>query len=325
MCADCGIRPATTQEAEWLQDYIQKSNNNAAQASINAARLSAEQEAHGRGEERSDDDDADDSEDSVPGSKRNSLTLSGDLKHSSFDDLSDKTPTAATLLAHAQSSQRTASYPSHASIRRHTTQDPNLTLSAPSPSNAASPSAYLSSSQTLSVRQLPHFPSIEDAVANSTSTHGIAAREVWGWFIDHLDAILESVRTFRFDQFEMHIRSFWTNLNGVHREIVHAPAIAGIMAKADAIVYDVGAYLLIACPTLTLPKEILEILRSQMLSVISVVSITSLRQLALKMEKILLVSLEHYGNTFVEPKVELGARFGHLVCAYMQLVSLIFP
>ena len=31
------------------------------------------------------------------------------------------------------------------------------------------------------------------------------------------------------------------------------------------------------------------------------------------MEKILLVSLEGYGNTFVEPKVELGARFGHLV------------
>lgn len=32
------------------------------------------------------------------------------------------------------------------------------------------------------------------------------------------------------------------------------------------------------------------------------------------MEKILLVALENYGNTFVEPKVELGARFGHLVC-----------
>lgn len=35
------------------------------------------------------------------------------------------------------------------------------------------------------------------------------------------------------------------------------------------------------------------------------------------MEKILLVALENYGNTFVEPKVELGARFGHLVREYM--------
>jgi regulatory factor X len=51
-----------------------------------------------------------------------------------------------------------------------------------------------------------------------------------------------------------------------------------------------------------------------MLSPIPAASLSSLRQLALKMEKILLVALENYGNTFVEPKVELGARFGHLVC-----------
>jgi regulatory factor X len=60
----------------------------------------------------------------------------------------------------------------------------------------------------------------------------------------------------------------------------------------------------------------LEILRSQMLSPIPAASVTSLRQLAVKMEKILLVALENYGNTFVEPKVELGARFGHLVSEY---------
>jgi len=53
-----------------------------------------------------------------------------------------------------------------------------------------------------------------------------------------------------------------------------------------------------------------------MLSPIPATSLSSLRQLALKMEKILLVALENYGNTFVEPKVELGARFGHLVCEF---------
>lgn len=63
-------------------------------------------------------------------------------------------------------------------------------------------------------------------------------------------------------------------------------------------------------------QEILEILRSQMLSPIPTATLTAVRQLADKMEKILLVSLEHYGNTFVEPKVELGARFGHLVCTW---------
>lgn len=51
-----------------------------------------------------------------------------------------------------------------------------------------------------------------------------------------------------------------------------------------------------------------------MLSPIAPAAMTSLRTLASKMEKILLVALDGYGNTFVEPKVELGARFGHLVC-----------
>ena len=51
-----------------------------------------------------------------------------------------------------------------------------------------------------------------------------------------------------------------------------------------------------------------------MLSPIPTATLAAVKQLADKMEKILLVSLEHYGNTFVEPKVELGARFGHLVC-----------
>jgi regulatory factor X, other len=52
-----------------------------------------------------------------------------------------------------------------------------------------------------------------------------------------------------------------------------------------------------------------------MLSPISAAILSGLRQLADKMEKILLVALDSYGNTFVEPKVELGARFGHLVRA----------
>ena len=58
----------------------------------------------------------------------------------------------------------------------------------------------------------------------------------------------------------------------------------------------------------------MEILRSQMLSPIPPTALNSLRQLAKKMENILVVALDGYGKTFLEPKVELGARFGHLVC-----------
>lgn len=34
------------------------------------------------------------------------------------------------------------------------------------------------------------------------------------------------------------------------------------------------------------------------------------------------MALDNYGNTFVEPKVELGARFGHLVCQFHSRHSL---
>jgi regulatory factor X len=242
---DCGIRPATTAEAEFLQDYIQKSNNNAGQSSINAARLANEQaeNTNRANEDGSGDDDDDDSEGnhSTAGSKRNSLVLSNEVKGIVYaDDLSDKTPTAATLLSQAQA-QRPGTYPSQASIRRHPGQEPILGAHPAHPSQTlGSTPAFITGQTALSVRQFPHFPSIDEAVgAGSTSTHGIAGREVWNWFQDHLDALLESMRTFRFDQFEMHLRTFWSNLAGNHREVVHAPAIAGLMAKADAIVYDV--------------------------------------------------------------------------------------
>ncbi len=63
-------------------------------------------------------------------------------------------------------------------------------------------------------------------------------------------------------------------------------------------------------------QEILETLRFHMLNQIPQQSLAGLKQLAEKMEKILLVALDGYGSTFVEPKVELGARFGHLVREY---------
>ncbi|CAK5262719.1 unnamed protein product [Mycena citricolor] len=303
----CGIRPATSAEAEWLQDYIHKSNNNAAQASVNAVRPNDQSEGGAsRAEDRSDEDDDEDSEgiSSAVGSKRNSLSLGPDVKGAVFaQDLSDKTPTAATLLSQAQAAQRPGTFPHQASIRRHPTQDGPLGVQSHSPP-AGNMVPYMGTQQPASVRQLPHFPSIEEAVGvNPTTPHGIAARDVWGWFQDHLDLLLESVRSYRFDQFEMHLRTFWSNLGGNHREVVHAPAIAGLMAKADAIVYD----------------EILEFLRSQMLSPITPAALANLRQLANKMEKILLVALENYGNTFVEPKVELGARFGHLVLRFLDI------
>ena len=238
---DCGIRPATSTEAEFLQDYIRKSNNNAGQSSINAARAAQEStENNTKGEERSDEDEDDDSEGSNA-SKRNSLVISGDLKGSlPYEELCDKTPTTGNILSQAQAAARNNAYPSHAPIRRHASQPDTNLASQPTLSLGANGS-FVQTKQYQSVRHMPHFPPIEEAVGtNSASPQSIAAREVWTWFQDHLDNVLDCVRAFRFDQFELNLRNFWSTLNGSHREIVHAPAIAGLIAKADAIVYDVS-------------------------------------------------------------------------------------
>lgn len=64
----------------------------------------------------------------------------------------------------------------------------------------------------------------------------------------------------------------------------------------------------------------METLRSQILAPIPAHSLAGLRQLATQMEKTLLQALDNYGPTFVEPKVELGARFGHLVSKYQKKI-----
>jgi hypothetical protein len=56
---------------------------------------------------------------------------------------------------------------------------------------------------------------------------------------------LESVGSFRFDQFEMYLLTLWSGLGGSHRKVVHAPGIAGLMAKVYAIVNDVSVIYLI--------------------------------------------------------------------------------
>jgi regulatory factor X, other len=201
--------------------------------------MASEQAEAGKGSDDEDDDESD-GPSSANASKRNSLNLANGAKQVVFAD--EKTPTAASLLSQAQASQRppSSSFPSQAPIRRHAGPG-DSPLAVPSPSDGAVPLPMMGAPQTASVRHIPHFPNIEEALgANSTSPQGVAAREVWSWFQDHLDALLESVRTYRFDQFEMHVRTFWSSLTGAHREVVHAPAVAGLMAKADAIVYDVS-------------------------------------------------------------------------------------
>lgn len=247
LLTDCGIRPATTEENAFLADYIRNTNNAAAHNAAHATKTANSPEG-GTREDGSDDEGEEESDGQSSGnaSKRNSLNLSNMKQQVLFAD--EKTPTAASLLSQAQATQRPPStgFPAQAPIRRQTGAPDGAALVIPphaSPSSGAGPSLppFVPVASGVSVRRLPHFPSIEEAVGTgSTTPQSVAAREVWEWFQDHLDTLLEAIRAFRFDQFEMHIRTFWSSLSGPHREVVHAPAVAGLMAKADAIVYDVS-------------------------------------------------------------------------------------
>ncbi|CAE6461602.1 unnamed protein product [Rhizoctonia solani] len=296
----CGIRPVTATEVAFLQEFIRKSNQQAQLAMSMRAANSSQSGSDARSEEEDDDDESE----SAPPARQASLSLGVETKAGPSSSLDDKTPTTNTLLSAVQGSRKpTDGYtPAQIRSRKNTVNDDTTTPSTTIPKDTS----YVVPPNYGSVRQMPGFPSIEEALgpnASATSPQNVAAREVWRWFEAHLDGLMESVRTFRFDQFEIHLRTFWAGLSGDHREVVHAPAVAGLMAKADAMVFD----------------EILEVLRSQVLAPIPPQALTSLRQLADKMEKILLVALENFGSTFVEPKVELGARFGHLVLRFLDI------
>lgn len=269
---DCGIRPATATEAEWLQEYIRRTNNHAGLSSAtlpvrpSGSLQNSNQQPFAREGSRSDPEDDEEDGGNSEGASSNghgkslnplqtnkatpatSLTLPVKSPTLYSMDISDKTPTTHSLQHQVSTRPDNSAYgATPAQIRRRSQGPPTTavnqfasTSSAPSQiQNGVSPMQFLNH-QNASVRSLPNFPSIEDAVgSNSTSPQGLLAREVWQWFEDHLDSLLDNIRTFRIDQFELNIRSFWSSLSVDHKEVVHAPAVAGLMARADALVYDV--------------------------------------------------------------------------------------
>lgn len=240
------------------------------------------------------------------GSFPHPLTLGGGLKSPTLFSMDDKTPTTNTLLSMAQAQSLNgmgmgglghgnAGFGNQAQIRsrRGLGSMDSAAGGASRPGTSGSGVSSASGSRfggggltagnfvsatpspvgpmarmPVSVRNLPNFPSINEALGidpsaaagmtdrpgssagspssvhsgngtGATSPQQMAALQVWNWFEDHLDTLLECVRTWRLEQFEVQVTTFWSSLSGDYREVVHAPAVAGLMVKADAIVYDV--------------------------------------------------------------------------------------
>ena len=178
-----------------------------------------------------------------------------------FNSLDDKTPTVNGNFSAAQSTlpnHVSSNFRGETQIRRRSPNQgvpsvpgqgtvvssnvpPHMRNGTGTNSTTPVPPAFNATRPMQSVRALPNFPSIEEAIGHSSSTpQGVAARDLWRWFEEHLDSLLDAVRSFRFDRFDVLLRNFWGGLGADHREIAHAPAVAGLMARADAMVYDVG-------------------------------------------------------------------------------------
>lgn len=265
MSEDCGIRPATAAEAEWLQDFVKRTNNARLQqgsrpGSQHSARSSATEDSP---EEDEDDGDESGTSGGVPAGRLGPTTRStsngGRKSPVFFNSLDEKTPTVNGNFSAAQSTlpnHVNSNFRGETQIRRRSPNQgvpsvPGSVVSSNVPphmrngtganSSALGPATFNATRPMQSVRSLPNFPNIEEAIGHSSSSpQGVAARDLWRWFEEHLDSLLDAVRSFRFDRFDVLLRNFWSGLGAEHREIAHAPAVAGLMARADAMVYDVG-------------------------------------------------------------------------------------
>ncbi|KAG0146841.1 hypothetical protein CROQUDRAFT_700798 [Cronartium quercuum f. sp. fusiforme G11] len=263
----CGIRPATAKEAEIL---------------MNLSRNEQPEPVHGSQTPSSAEDDMD----SECGSThRMSLPPTGML---SIDQ------------DHSQPQTPRTARPNLVTLTRLDTMT-NLR------SAAGLDDSTSDSNGTDAGRAIP-FPNLEENLTQPSAA-GLdhrQARDFWSLYLEHSRGLLDSVKSYRFDQFELNLRTFWAGLDVQSREVVAHPVMMSLVYRADAVVYD----------------EILDYLQSQTLSPMPQQAFSSLRQLAQSMEQVIIVALESYSGSFVGPKIELAARFGHLIVRHLGICQL---
>lgn len=263
----CGIRPATAKEAEILMNLSRNEQ--------------PEPSHHGSQTPSSADDDIDsDCSSSHPLGLSHSGLMSMDA-----DNSQPQTPRTArpSMAALARLDSRT---------NRHT-------------SGMNSGSLDNNGNQ---VDQAIPFPNVDEALNQPSASDLDArqAREFWNMYLEHSRSLLDSVKSYRFDQFELNLRNFWAGLDAPSRESVGHPVLMSLVYRADAVLYD----------------QILDYLQSQTLSPMPQQAFASLRQLAQSMEQVIIVALESYPGNFVGPKIELAARFGHLIVRHLGICQL---
>lgn len=179
---DCGIRPSTASEAEFLQDFINRTNN-ARNQNANSRPTSQSGRSSSANEDDSPDDDDDEGNDSSHGGHHTSSGLphlslrsgqnGGRRSPVYFSMTDDKTPTVGGFNAAQAQALNNTGVPSYTSLRRRAADGivtSNVTYPSRSGGAGTGPNAFSAQGGggTLrpgqSVRQLRGFPDIEEAI-----------------------------------------------------------------------------------------------------------------------------------------------------------------
>ncbi|WVQ77706.1 hypothetical protein IAR50_007396 [Cryptococcus sp. DSM 104548] len=179
--------------------------------------------------------------------------------------------------------------------RRHTTTSVPYAGSQRSTSQSHTP-----------VFSLPGFPTLGATaeLGNEVSMENL--QSFWNSFCQHEETIVECMRGYHFDQYEMSCRTFWSSLPPALVQVCLHPVISGMITEAMLVCHD----------------HIVGVLLDKLTSPFPVTSQCSLRALADNLEAIMEESLSLFPQNYSEGKIELSARVAHLFLRFIDLHQL---
>ncbi|ODO08517.1 hypothetical protein L198_00247 [Cryptococcus wingfieldii CBS 7118] len=183
--------------------------------------------------------------------------------------------------------------PKAAFTRRHTTSSVNSV-------------GFRASQSHVRVFSLPGFPTLSVAAELGNEVSMESLQSFWNSFCQHEEIIVECIRGYHFDQYEMNCRTFWNSLPPSLVQVCLHPVISSMITEAMLVCYD----------------HIVGILLDKLTSPCPVTSQCSLRALADNLEAIMEESLGIFPQNFSESKVEMSARVAHLFLRFIDLHQL---
>ena len=167
------------------------------------------------------------------------------------------------------------------------------------------------------------WPQLDPLALAAFPDGGQAVESLWHRYGQHGLALLAAIDALAIDRFELHLRGFFDKLSELERQLAQHSLLASMMLRADACIFDeiLGRLSVrMQCVQSALIMQSLMVIRK---AALAAAVFAQLRALSGGMEQVVISSLNGYDQSFVSPKVELAARFGHLVSRMLGLCQLV--